>query len=225
MKQVFLFLVFIFCALAVNAQKDVTTFLGIPIDGYRTEMFEKLKEKGFSVNPYNSEGLTGEFNGVDVNVYIATNNNKVWRIMLCDANTVDEGNIKIRFNRLCEQFENNQRYISYEDYKLSPEEDISYEMTVHNKKYDALFYQKPLEVDSATLAKEMHDIIYSRYTPEQLENPTEEITKEIFDLLFSYALERVTKKAVWFRITEYAGEYLITMFYDNEYNKANGEDL
>ena len=38
MKQVFLFLVFIFCALAVNAQKDVTTFLGIPVDGTKKHM-------------------------------------------------------------------------------------------------------------------------------------------------------------------------------------------
>ena len=32
-------------------------------------------------------------------------------------------------------------------------------------------------------------------------------------------------KPVWFRICESYGEYYITMFYDNEYNHANGEDL
>ncbi len=32
-------------------------------------------------------------------------------------------------------------------------------------------------------------------------------------------------KPVWFRICKFYGEYYITMFYDNEYNHANGEDL
>lgn len=33
------------------------------------------------------------------------------------------------------------------------------------------------------------------------------------------------KKSVWFRICGSYGEYFITMYYDNEYNHANGEDL
>ena len=33
------------------------------------------------------------------------------------------------------------------------------------------------------------------------------------------------KKPVWFMISENYGQYYITMFYDNEYNRANGEDL
>ncbi len=33
-------------------------------------------------------------------------------------------------------------------------------------------------------------------------------------------------KPVWFRICEESlGKYYITMYYDNEYNHANGEDL
>ena len=33
------------------------------------------------------------------------------------------------------------------------------------------------------------------------------------------------KKPVWFMISKYLNMYYITMFYDNEYNRANGEDL
>ena len=44
--------------------------------------------------------------------------------------------------------------------------------------------------------------------------------------LLSDALEPFTKKPVWFRIEEEMyGKYYIMMFYDNEYNHANGEDL
>ena len=74
-------------------------------------LIEKLINKGFSSKTNGTnEYFVGEFNGVDVNVYIATNNNKVFRIMLCDAQTLDEADIKVRFNKLVSQFERNQRY-------------------------------------------------------------------------------------------------------------------
>ena len=48
--------------------------------------------------------------------------------MLADKNTVDEAQIKIHFNNLVKQFENNKRYYAFGDYSLSDEEDISYEI-------------------------------------------------------------------------------------------------
>ena len=33
------------------------------------------------------------------------------------------------------------------------------------------------------------------------------------------------KACLVFRIEEFAGKYYIAMYYDNEYNRANGEDL
>lgn len=38
-------------------------------------------------------------------------------------------------------------------------------------------------------------------------------------------MKRIAMKPVWFMISEHYGKYYITMFYDNEYNRANGEDL
>lgn len=69
-------------------------------------MVRKLKEKGYR-NDLTTDALVGEFNGAKVNVFVVTNNNKVCRIMVADANNVDERAIQIRFNRLCEQFANN----------------------------------------------------------------------------------------------------------------------
>lgn len=76
---------------------------------------------------------------MDVNVHIATNNDKVCRIMVCDANTMDEASIRIRFNVLCEQFKNSSKYcsLSEKDPKLKEDENISYEMTVHKNFYVA----------------------------------------------------------------------------------------
>lgn len=44
-------------------------------------------------------------------------------------------------------------------------------------------------------------------------------------MLNKHTFEKIIKKPVWFMISEYYGKYYITMFYDNEYNRANGEDL
>ncbi len=212
----------LFC-IAIYAQKDVTTFLGIPIDGFKSEMKQKLIAKGYSPKKFgNNEFLEGEFNGVDVRLYIGTNNNKVYRIMVCDANTRSEADIKTRFNRLVSQFENNKRYVSLEDYTLSEDEDISYEMAVHDKKYEAIFYQK---VDTLFIKERVRNELLKTYSEEQLENSTEKITKEATNIAMRISMDLIFKKPVWFRICENYGEYYITIFYDNEYNHADGEDL
>lgn len=217
-------------SVSVYSQKDITQFLGIPIDGYKPEMIKKLKDKGFVISPSDKDALEGEFNGTKVNVYVATNNNKVCRIMVSDVNKTDEGNVKIRFNNLCKQFRNNKKYmpasLSDSSYTISEDEDISYEMSVNNKRYQAVFYQLPTkELDSAVLKKELNDYLLKKYTQEQISNPTEEIRNDMMKEGLSYMLDKFAKKVVWFMISEFYGKYYITMFYDNEYNRANGEDL
>lgn len=215
-------------AMGAFAQKDVTTFLGIPVDGFKPAMKQKLIAKGFtSQNVGGEDVLVGEFNGTKVNIFIVTNNNKVCRIMVCDANNQDEANIKIRFNKLVSQFENNKRYVSLDKYTLSDQEDISYEMLVHKKTYEALFYQAPKweNVDTLALQNQVREELLAKYSEEQLANPTEEISKEAQDISMKIGMDLVFKKPVWFRICENYGQYYIAMYYDNEYNRANGEDL
>lgn len=228
MKRFMICWIMTFIALSMYAQGDVTTFLGIPVDGYKSEMKQKLIAKGFTPKKIgNNEFLEGEFNGTDVHVYIVTNNNKVYRIMLCDANTRGEADIKIRFNNLVSQFKNNKRYVTFEDYTLPESEDISYEMTVHSKNYDAVFYQIPdmEKTDTLALSKRVINEMLKKYTQEQLENPTEEIKQESKSVALELGIDLLFKKTVWFRISEHYGKYYITMYYDNEYNHANGEDL
>ena len=204
------------CVLLAMAQKDVTTFLGIPVDGFKSDMRKSLIAKGFTPKQVSGqEYFEGEFN------------NKVYRIMLCDANTQSEANIKIRFNKLVSQFENNKRYTTLGSYTISDDEDISYEMLVHNKNYDALFYQNlDLEkIDTLALQKQVREELLKKYSEEELQNPTEETEKEAQSVALKIVMDMLFKKPVGFRISELYGEYYITMFYDNEYNHANGEDL
>ena len=228
MKKIFISLVMAFMAVAMYAQKDVTTFLGIPVDGYKPAMKQKLISKGFvSKKLGNTEYLEGEFNGTKVHVYIVTNNKKVCRIMVCDAITLNEADIKIRFNNLVSQFNNNKRYAAFKDYTLPESERISYEMLVNKKTYEAVFYQLPNfeKIDTMAIRKQIKDELLTKYSQEQLENPTEEITKEAESIAMQKSMDLIFKKPVWFSICESYGEYYIAMYYDNEYNHANGEDL
>lgn len=205
-RLLFIVLAMIATITSFAQQKDVTSFLGIPVDGTVSSMKQKLVSKGFVPKKVGTnEFLEGEFNGCNVNVYILTNNNKVYRIMVADKNTVDEAQIKIRFNNLVSQFENNKRYIPYDKFTLSDEEDISYEMTVHNKSYEALFFQVPNMEKADTLALQ--------------KNVLNELLRK------NKEAELMFMKPVWLKIVRVNGEYFICMFYDNEYNHANGKDL
>ena len=143
MKKILTLAVVLMTTIALFAQegKDVTKFLGIPIDGYKSEMISKLKAKGFTSTSYDKNVLEGEFNGKDVYIHVVTNNNKVYRIMVVDKNYVGETSIRIRFNTLLSQFENNSKYIGLGNKTISEDEDLGYNITVKDKRYQASFYQ------------------------------------------------------------------------------------
>ncbi|MCI6416332.1 MAG: hypothetical protein SPJ75_01135 [Candidatus Onthomorpha sp.] len=156
MRKFLTLLAMIAISASVLAQKEVTKFLGIPVDGSPTEMIKKLKAKGFTTDEDfmqavelglidwdGPEVLTGRFNGERVRVYIVVETNKVWRIALKDKKDRDETQIKIRFNTLVRQFEGNGKYVPLVDEQtIADDEDISYQMTVNKKQYQAGFVQK-----------------------------------------------------------------------------------
>lgn len=196
MRKFLTLLAIIAISASVFAQKEVTKFMGIPVDGSPTEMIKKLKAKGFTTDKDfmqlvklgldwdGPEVLIGRFNGEKVRVTLRVEQNKVWRIYLSDKATRDETQIRIRFNTLVRQFEDNGKYVPYyEEQIIADDEDISYEMTVKNKQYEAIFVQKGEDgtVDG--------------------------------------------KRMVWFKISQRSEGYYIAMFYDNEYNQADGSDL
>ena len=91
---------------------------------------------------------------------------------------------------------NNSKYCSFseEDPKLKEDENISYEMTVHKKRYEAVFYQLP-DTTAANYNEEIQSLVYSKYTKEQLENPSEEISQDIYKMAAMYALDKAAKKS------------------------------
>ena len=223
MKKLIIFPL-LFVAVFASAQIEVTKFLGIPVDGNKQQMIQKIKEKGYLYNS-NYDRLEGEFNGRDVFIYVVTNNNKVYRILVEDAVYSSEGDIKIRYNTLLRQFKNNnQKYLSMstEDGELSESEDISYEMTVNNKRYEAAFIQTNNTLDSVTLSKKMQEFNKENYGDDYLLDMTDE---QILDASIKFFLSLYIDNSVWFMINERYGRYGILLYYDNNRNRANGEEL
>ena len=194
-------------------EKDVTKFLGIPVDGTKAEMIAKLKEKGFTSTAYDKEVLEGEFNGRNVTILLVTNGNKVYRVGVCDKIGMTETNIKDHFNILFKQFSNNGKYMCIEGAAISEDEDISYEMIVKNKQYSASFIQ--------CNKAEIKNDLYSKYSEEEIKNFSKEKISELATAFFDANIH----KTVCLTIHKWGGEYFIMMLYDNELNKANGDDL
>lgn len=207
MKKTFFIVVMAIMSLMATAQNkdsddvekmllnDVTTFLGIPVDGTPKKMKKAIIKKGF-VSKKSREGieyLQGQFNGQDVMVVLATHHGKVYRVYIQEKNGVSEAFIKIHYNNLVKQFENNPNYVKPEtDQTITDDIDISREMNNNEYRFIAEFYQKNKTIEFPNL--------------------------KIKGLILK-------NKKVWFRIGRQGDQYYLAMYYDNEYNKPDGDDL
>ena len=106
--------------------------------------------------------------------------------------------------------------------EIPEDEDIFYEISVNNKRYEAAFSQK---IDDKKSDEEIHSELLKIYSEEQLSNPTEEEKEEIQRKTLEIIFDNWYKRAVWFLIDEEYGEYRIIMYYDNGFNHSDGEDL
>ena len=157
MKKVITVLLFIAVSISAFSQ-NVIKFLGIPVEGTKKEMISKLQTKGYEYDS-SSDALYGEFNGQNVFISIQTVNNRVWRIAVADDKvSTDETNIKIRYNQLFKQFSNNGKYEVANGSTLDEKEDISFETTVHKKRYEAAFTLKDKTINGIVWY-----MIYERY--------------------------------------------------------------
>lgn len=200
--------------------------MGIPVDGSKKEVVKALKKKGFKASKTDKDALQGVFNGSTVNVYVLETCDKVSRIAVLPVYGSNSTDAKIAFNNLCSQFLNKDNYVArdndiiiptYKDISIPSDEDISYEMRVNGKRYEASFVQLPAPRDS----------ILSKIEP--LKNIVMTLSDENGNKidLHSYLelLTKYSKNSVWFKIEEQYGKFYVALFYDNEYNRANGEDL
>lgn len=151
MKRFFIFIALVLALVNISyAQEDVTTFMGISVDGTKKEMIKQLKSKGFKLVDKKLGVLEGDFNGNKSQVYIMTNRNKVNCITVCDKySSTNEKSVISRFNRIVNQFYNNGNYIipagySVEDFLIPDDEhQLWYNIKNDKKTYYAYFIQCP----------------------------------------------------------------------------------
>lgn len=177
MKKFILIFVTIFLSISLFGQTiDPIEFMGIPVDGTVANMKSKLIAKGFKYNA-TLDGYIGEFNGENVEIYILSNKGKVWRIAVYYYKDTDQNGIKRKFNRLLNQFNNNDKY-PYVYGEEIPSNEYLYSHKIKELEYSFTAYQRLFSESYVSC------ILYTN----------------------TYG-------------------YCIWLYYDNNNNKANGEDL
>ena len=240
MKRLLSFVIgiLIMCSTVFGQSEGTLKFLGIPVDGSKSEMVAALKDKGFRYDS-NSGFLVGDFNGMESHIGIVENHGKVYRVVVFDANTCDAGQIKIRFNNLIHQFENSNGkyyYINQND-KIPEDEDISYEISVNNKQYSAEFIYNPLYGNDELRDRLVNEVIEELGLEKIKDEKTaggitygefysdKDNYNQLISSLVGLKIIQMSNSSVWFKIFEHYGKYYIGIYYDNLVNKPNGEDL
>ena len=166
-KTILIALFSLFSAVCFAQDGGPIKFLGIPIDGTEAQFAAKLKAKGFTYSTL-TEGYKGQFNGKPVDVYIHTNHNLVDRVYVAFPYTSEEG-IRTEFNRLLGQFKNTGKYADLSMNEEIPEDDdISYEISVKNKRYQASFCYYDADRDRVAFMNALMDKFSDFFTAEQL---------------------------------------------------------
>ncbi len=218
MAQIIFTLLILLSSLTIYAQKDVTKFLDIPVEGDKAEMIQKLENKGFKYDIY-LDILTGNLNNTNVIVYISTHNNAVSNIIVADTTSYDRNNIALRFNELLSNFENNPNYTKAMGQEIflhtdMVEDNVSEHIfNTHSK--SAVFLQ---ENRNQILTKIKHRLLH-KYSEEQILNPNPvfSIYCDIQIEIINYA-QSEAKKQVVFYIKEQNGKYNLILSYQNLYN-------
>lgn len=235
MRQLFLIIGITLISVLLKAENYPTKFLGIPIDGTKQEMINRLEEKGFIYNE-EQDWLSGEFNGKEVIIYISTKNRKVYGISVRYRYFYTAEEIKSIYNDLLQQFQKNPKYIPVNLHQsaIPTEEDIAREMSQNNKEYIAGFLQRTNEADSTVTLNDSFkectnkyiDKLISLMPSDTLYNETEytKIVENIGEMCWYEELKAMyINNIVGFQIDKAYGEnYILLLIYTNGHNKNIG---
>ena len=239
MKRLITILLLMLSALLAAAQSNnagTLKFMGIPIDGPKKSLIEKIEGKGFTYNPY-KDCLRGQFNGRNVDVYVVDNHGTAYRVFVSFPEC-SENRIRSEYNHLLNQFLRNDKYIGIKDLdEIGEKEDIYYQMEINKKHYGASFAYVSPDVFDEEQIKMIHEIaeqvkvmnnddiqalgesLWASYQYKSPSASTEEILT-VMNKLLSIAYGNV-----WFTLHRDGGDYRIGLYYDNVKNMPNGEDL
>lgn len=147
MRRFFLFWIIIFVSVSLWGQKEVTTFMDIPIDGPVVNMIDELEKKGFryipGINYQNQYTLEGLFNGDWAKIVVSVYKDKVFSVgVIFQVKGVE--NAKLRFNSLHVQMAKNWKYYNAQDVSvpfIADDVDVEHELQYGKTDFSAVFFQ------------------------------------------------------------------------------------
>ena len=226
MKRIVVFLVLFVNSVVMFGKRDVTRFMGIPVDGTKSEMLEKLKANGFASFTKEKDILQGECDGRMVNVYLETYHDKVWQVVVADVYTLDGEGIKERFNGLCEQFSSDPDYfgrILTEDGNVIPDS-VDVETMMSQGMCRAIYVYKCYDDEGEDKSKELNDYFLTKYTQNEIDSPTNEIEDDMETMKNDYYTQFISRYEFFIDIVQKSkGNYFILMRYVNKCNNEMGK--
>ena len=230
-----LLLAFVFTMLTVQTitGAQTTRFLGIPVDGPKSEMVQKLIEKVYNYHA-DEDYFTGFYFGSPVYLFIQTVNGKVSRVVVYDIPQRSEDEIRDRFNLVYDKFKMSSRYTQYQsDTKIAEKESIARKMRQHKKLYKAVFNQvkeepaNPQNIVLASQAPEEGETINERLLNDDYTERRRRIHAKALAHINEHVVEsnETNLNKVWFAISEKFGKFALILFYDNIANLLDEERL
>lgn len=154
------FALLMFLTLSLKAQDNVMKFMGIPIDGSKSEMIDKLQRKGFApeqveVDLENAQNevvrlggeipegkvrerdgnyfMHGYFDGKSCKLIIVSYNNIVYQIMVAFESSYKELDAKVQFNTYVDQLGKKYTNPTKYDFSIDLDSDLSmpFENNIH----------------------------------------------------------------------------------------------
>ena len=111
---------------------------------------------------------------------------------------------------------------------IPDDEDISYEIRINKKRYEASFYYNPIQDDEELankIVEEAANEIKESVDEEVLASKTDEEKQQMLLLIAGKKVIQMTTGLVWFTIIEEYGKMSIAIYYENKNNRPNGEEL
>lgn len=128
-------------------QKEVTTFMDIPIDGPVVSFISELQKKGFKYTPENNyknaHMLEGVFNGQWAQIAVLADRNKVLSVGVI-INVEGAEHAKLKFNSLHAQMARNWKYFNCQEPTvpfIADDVDIEHELRYKKTEFRAIFFQ------------------------------------------------------------------------------------
>ena len=142
MKRILTTAIAFLLTLTLSAQSNITTFMGIPVDGTKAAMTTMLLKNGLVKS--GNDFIISNIEGRSFLVRIMTNKGKVYRISMVETKgTSDVNSILTKYENLIDEFRTNETlYCEYEYNKpVDPAHAPYWKEFIHQGAYYAEFFQ------------------------------------------------------------------------------------